>query len=62
MAFAKFVLSASDTNRNASRKLLLPDPFGPTKQVKSPKVTSQAAMLLKFFMTTRVRNRIGILP
>ena len=40
------VRSASATNRNASRKLLLPEPFRPTSTVNGPSSTSQFARLL----------------
>jgi hypothetical protein len=36
----------SEINRKASKKLLLPAPFGPTRSVTRPKRTSQAAILL----------------
>jgi len=37
---------ASVTSRRASRKLLLPEPFGPTKKARGPNGTRQKAMLL----------------
>ena len=39
-------LSASATKRSASRKLLFPEPFGPTRNESCASETSQAAMLL----------------
>src|ERR1019366_8057701 len=50
------VRSESVTNRSASRKLLFPAPFGPTRNVNGPSLTSHAARLLKFFSATLVKK------
>jgi hypothetical protein len=50
------VRSESVTNRSASRKLLFPAPFGPTRKVNGPSLTSHAARLLKFFRATLVKK------
>ncbi len=45
-AWSIVVRSDSATNRSASRKLLFPEPLGPTSSIRGPSATSHSRMLL----------------
>src|SRR5450756_92292 len=60
MAWSREKRSPSRTSLRASRKLLLPEPFGPTRNVNGRRATSQEAMLLKFLSLTLVMKQAGM--